>query len=285
MGKALEILTGFATAPDTTITALTMATGDSLTIRDAVPQPPENFAAYLLQVWADVQLLDPILRIRSPRMHDNTQGIRIRPELVNPKPLLPWTPYPQKLYPQDTLTVEISGSSTSSDIESVSMLVYYPDLPGADGRFFSPADVLPRVKNILTVENTITEGTSGSYTGSEALNAEFDLLKSNTDYALLGYTFFETGDLNVCSVAWDAPDWANLRIGGPGIGEGMGQLLTKDWFIRLSRAFNLPLIPVFASGNIGNVNVSVATDENGKTPIVTSILGELGPAPARQALR
>ena len=194
-------------------------------------------------------------------------------------------PFPQKLFPQDTLTVDLSGSSTSSDIDSMSMLIYYPDLPGADGRFFSPADVLPRVKHLVTVENTITEDTTGAYSGSEALNAEFDLLKSNTDYALLGYTFFETGDLNVCSVAFDAPDWANLRIGGPGIGEGMGQLLTKDWFIRISRAFNLPLVPVFASGNVANVNVSVLTDENGKTPIVTSILGELGPAPQRQALR
>ncbi len=277
MGRALEILSGFATAPDTTQTDITMAGSDSKTIRNANPQPPTNHAALLLNVWADIQLQDPILRIKSPRMHDNVQGIRLRPQLLQPQPLLPWTPWPQKLFPQDLLTIDLSGSATGSDIESMSMLVYYLDLPGIAARLFHPEEVLPRVQHIVSVENTITEGTSGSYTGSEAINAEFDLLKANTDYALLGYTYFETGELHVCSITWSAAEWGNLRLGGPGIKDE--QQMTAEWFVNMSRKTKLPCIPVFNSSNAGNVNVEVLTDEVSKTPIVTSILGELGTAP------
>lgn len=284
MGKALEVLTGIVTAASATQTALTMQGGDSLTIRDATAQPGGH-AAFLLQAWTQAQLLDPIVRIKSPRMHDNTQGYRYRPELLNPHPMLPWTPAPQKLFPQDTLTVDASGSSTGSDIETTSLLVYYVDLPGIDANLFMPEQIWPLVRHYVTVENTITEDTAGGYSGREALNAEFDLLKSNTSYALIGYTFFETGDLNVATIAYDAPDWGNLRLGGPGLGEAEGQGMTKDWFVRLSQAYQMPMVPVFSSGNIGNVGVAVATDENAKVPIVTTILAELGTAPSNKVLR
>src|SRR5688572_9967463 len=70
-GACLELLTGFVTAPDTTQTALTMATGNSLTVRAAGP----NSLAKLLTLWVDVQLRG-IFRLRSPKLHDNNQGLR-----------------------------------------------------------------------------------------------------------------------------------------------------------------------------------------------------------------
>ena len=72
MGKAFELIAGFVTAPSTTFTALTMATGSSLTVRNA----PLGSEVRLLQCWSDQQTAGNI-RIRSPKLHDNVQGIRL----------------------------------------------------------------------------------------------------------------------------------------------------------------------------------------------------------------
>ena len=92
----------------------------------------------------------------------------------------------QPLISQDTLIVELSGSGTTGDLETAALLVYYENLPGITGRFMSPDEVQAAAKQMLTIENTLSLGTGGGYTGEEALNAEFDLLKGNTDYAIIG---------------------------------------------------------------------------------------------------
>jgi len=268
MARALEIIGGYATAPSTTVTALTMFAGNSLTIRNA----PLESDVKLLQVWADVQGAG-YLRIRSPRLHDNVQGIRLYTVVSEVQPLLPMGAA-QKLIPQDTLIAEITGSATTGDIESALMLLFYSNLPGVDARLASWEDVLRRMVNIVTVENTLSLGTGGGWSGEEALNAEFDLLKANTDYALLGYQV----SAECAAVRWRGVDTGNLGVGGPGC-ETLKEL-TADWFVRLSKAFGLPLIPVFNSANKAGILVDGAQDENGTDTTLTSILAEIGPAGA-----
>ena len=108
MGKALELLTGFVTAPSTTLTALTMGSGNSLTIRNA----PSGMTR-LLSAWTDSQGIGQ-LQIKSPRMHDNVQGITIGTQISEAQPLTPWG-MPQQVYPQDTLSALLSGSATAGD--------------------------------------------------------------------------------------------------------------------------------------------------------------------------
>src|SRR6266487_656652 len=128
MGRAIEMLIGFVTAPSTTFTALTMGAGNSLTIRNC----PFDKRVLLLQAWTDSQGAG-VFRVRSPKLHDNVQGIRLATVISEVKPLLPW-PSLQPLFPQDTLVAELTGSATAGDIESGCMLVYYDDLPGSDAR-------------------------------------------------------------------------------------------------------------------------------------------------------
>lgn len=266
MGKALEILAGFATAPSTTFTALTMGAGNLLTIRNA----PLESDVKLLQVWALNQAAGT-LRIRSPRLHDNVQGIRLDITLGDPKPLFPWG-VGQKLIPQDLLIAELTGSATGGDIEQAALLIYYANLPGADARLAAVEDVMRRGVNLVSVENTITNGVAGGWSAEEAINAEFDLLKANTDYALIGYLI----DAACTAVRWRGADTANLGLGGPG--DQAGRQFTADWFIQLSKAFNLPLIPVFNSANKAGILIDVADDENATAHTVTSLLVEIGPA-------
>ena len=266
MGKALEIIAGFVTAPSTTFTGLTMAAGNVLTVRNT----PLDSQVLMLQVWA-LNQTSGTLRIRSPRLHDNVQGIRLDVLAAEKKPLFPWG-VGQKLYPQDTLIAELTGSATGGDIEQAAMLLYYANLSGIDARLASIEDVLRRGVNLVSVENTITNGTGGGWSAEEAINAEFDLLKANTDYALVGYLI----DAECTAVRWRGADTGNLGVGGPG--DQLARHVTADWFMRLSRAFGLSLIPVFNSANKAGILVDVADDENATPHTITSLLVEIGPA-------
>ena len=264
--RALELITGFVTGVGTTLTALTMASGNTLTIRNGAPDAKIE----LIQLWVDSQGSD-IGRIRSPQLHDNVQGFRFRHVSGEVDPLLP-AGFTQPLKPQDTLVAELAGSATGGDIEHMCMLIHYDDLPGINGRFLSPEDVKGRLQHLLTVENTLSTGTAGGYSGEEAINAEFDLLKANTDYAILGYHV----SLECACVRYRGIDFGNLGVGGPG--NETDKVTTGRWFEHLSRMVGAPLIPVFNAANAAGVLIDCAQDEDGADPIVTTILAELSPA-------
>lgn len=263
MGAVLELVTARTVAAGATLTAATFNTGNLATIRNADEQRP----VAILQCWSDHQAAGTF-RIRSPRMHDNVQGIRFGTTIGNVFPLLPWG-IPQYVYPQDQLTVEIAGSATAGDIETVGMLVYYDEMPGADAQLKSWDEVSQRIRNFVTVENTLALGTGGDYSGEEAINSEFDLLKADTLYALLGYIT----DTECAAVRYRGTDTGNYGVGGPG--EPELRHVTKDWFVLLSTTFGLPLIPVFNSSNKGGILVDGVQDENGADPKITTLLAEL----------
>lgn len=264
-GVAMELLCGFATAPGATATALTMNTGNSNVIRNGL----EGKKILLLSAWADWQTAG-VFRIRSPKLHDNVQGIRLAGTASIPQPMWP-TGAMQPLYPQDTLTLDITGSAVAGDIETAALLVYYEDQPGIAARFIDSKQLHDRTIEILTVENTLALGTAGNYSGEEAINAEFDQFKVNEDYALIGYNV----TAECAAVRWRGVDTGNLGIGGPGI-EDLKHL-TANWFAYLSDAYGIPLIPVFNSAQRGAILIDGAQDENGADTTVTSIFARLRP--------
>jgi hypothetical protein len=263
MGKALELVSGFVTAPSTAFTAWTLASGNTLAVRNT------DLAAKiaLLEAWSDQQTAGN-LRIRSPRLHDNVQGIRLFNVASEVAPLLQYDS-PQMLIPQDLLTVEQTGSATAGDIESGSLLIYYDDLPGIEARLITEEELNTRALAIMATENTLALGTAGGYSGEETIVSEFDQWKANTDYALVGYQV----SVECNCVRWRGSDSGNLGVGGPG--NELRKDLTGNWFVYLSRRFNLPLIPVFNSANRFAVLIDGMQDENGADTTVTSIFIEL----------
>lgn len=260
---ALDLVTAQGTAVPATLTALTAVAGDSLAIRNA----PLDSKALLVQAWADVQTLGT-LQIRSPKLHDNVRGIRYGTTVGDTRPFLP-RGVGQRVFPNDVLTVELTGAATAGDIESVCMLMYYPTLPGADARFISSEELLRRAVNIFTVENTLSLGTAGGYSGGEAINVENDQFHANAQYALVGYTC----TVECAAIAWRGVDTGNLRVGGPGLEDE--REITADWFRRLSDWFKVPMIPVFSAENKGGILIDGVQDENGADTTVTSIFVEL----------
>jgi hypothetical protein len=261
MGAMLEVVTGFVASAGGVFTACTPATGDSFNVRNFLA--PDT--AYLLDAWA-LGATAGTARVRSPRLHDNVQGIRAKFLASTPQPFLPdWAR--QVLYAQDTLILEINDAGAETDI--LTIINYYTNLPGSNQQLFDWPTIEPRIRNILTNEVSLLSGASlGTYSGSVAVNSSFDLLKANTWYAILGYVT----DTSVATIGIRGPDTSNFRVGGPGTNL---RVETRDWFVRLAGVQGLPLIPVFNSANKAGTLVDVVHNTNAITTVCELILAEL----------
>lgn len=220
----------------------------------------------ILAAWGTFQAAG-FAQITAPSMHDQVRGYRANVNAAQPKPRLPLglSLNPQ---PQETLSLTISGSAVAGDVESISMLLLYGDLPGVNARMGMWDDVRKRTVELTTISATLA-GTGAGYTGSEAINAESDLLKANRNYALLGVTTNTT----CASVGLAGPDTGNMRVHCPGdAGDNEGM---QNWFITMSRAFNKPLIPILNSGNKSSTFFSFVQDENNISPLITAYLALL----------
>lgn len=251
MGQALQVVTGAVTNPNTTLTALTANSGDSYTVRST------NMSAdiELFNAWAFTATAG-VLRIRSPRMHDQAQNLRLQIPASQPRPLLNWS-FSQLLYSQDPITVEMTGDAAAVDLAS--LLLYYNDLPGVNARLHTWAEIDPLVQNLTTVQVAPqSNGTAGLYGTQVALNSSFDTLVRNVDYAILGYSCATTGGtLGITGV-----DTGNLRVGGPLYNQSE---VTDEWFAVLSRSTGKPTIPVINSANVAAVLIDVAAQATSTT--------------------
>ncbi len=267
MGRILDTVTGFVTAPGATFTAWTMATGDSLAVRAAIP----TSSIWLVGAWAWNQLAG-VLRIRSPRLHDNVQGIRMRTPaniVANKIPERLTQGAAQRLFTQDTLIAEQTGSAVAGQIETGSLLIWYDDVPGVAGRFIDQATLKKNGVNIMGQEVSITTGAAGGYSGSVAINSTNDNFKANTDYALVGGVC----DTRVATIRIKGIDTGNVGVSFPG--EPTFSDETDNWFASLSASTGIPMIPVLNSQNKGAILVDAVAQQAAVTTVVSLWLVEL----------
>jgi len=257
---ALEVISGFVTGPGAVFTAWTVDAGNSLAIRSA----PLTSNVWLLEKWAYNDTSAGVLRIRSPRLHDNVQGIRTRVTNNDTEPLLSGLAsygWRQKLVPQDILIAEQTGSA--ANIDTGHLLVYYENLPGINARFIDNAQLIANGVNRTGQEVSVTTLiTNGQYTGQVAINVTNDNFKANTDYALLGAMV----DTRVGCVRIQGADVGNLGIGIPG--EPSQRHLMSNYFQRLSDIYSIPLIPVFNSAN----KTAILVDATGHSAAITTVI-------------
>ncbi len=265
MGRAIEVVAGFATNPGATLTTLTPSTNTSFTVRGT--DTTKN--AWLVTGWAFNATAGEFL-IKSPRLHDNVQGIRSRVTAAFTVPLFntPYNTLPrQRLYAQDNLTVQISGGGAELDCGAI--LIYYEDLAGVAGRFIDIPTITKSGINLVTAEVTITGVATGNFGGAVAINSTFDTLKANTDYAILG----GMTDTRGTAVRITGVDLGNVGLGFPA--EPSLRDLTNNWFVDIAYALGLPSIPVINSANKSAITIDVETNGAGGTYIVNLILLEM----------
>src|SRR6267143_177870 len=265
MGRAIEVVAGFATNPGATLNTLTPSTNTSFTVRGT--DTSKN--AWLATAFAFNATAGEFV-VKSPRLHDNVQGIRNRVTAANTLPLFnsPFNPMAkQRLFAQDNLTVQISGGGAELDCGAI--LVYYEDLAGVAGRFVDYATITKSGLNLVTAEVTITAVATGNFGGAVAINSTFDTLKANTDYAILGGMV----DTRGTAVGITGVDLGNVRTGFPA--EPSLRDVTNNWFVGLANSLGLPAIPIINSANKAAITIDVETNGAGGTYIINLELLEM----------
>jgi hypothetical protein len=267
MPRALEIIAGFATNPGATLTTVTTSGGGSNVIRGTDTTKP----TWMLSTWGFAATAGE-LRITSPRLHDQAQGIRNRVTAALTAPLTnghSTIGIAQRLYAQDNLTIQVSGGGAELDLAAI--LVGYDALDGVAGRFIDVPTLRKSIVNILTAEVTVTAVATGLWGGAVAINSSFDTLIANTDYALMG----AITDTRGLAIGVTAVDFGNLRVGVPC--EPTLRDETQNWFVKLAQMFNAPYIPVFNSANKSTTLIDVTTNGAGGTYTINLELAQLAP--------
>lgn len=258
-----ETIAWQGTAIGATVAALTAVAGDSPTVRAA----RAGSKIRITGLWVDQQVAGSA-QIVAPSFNDTTRGYRLATGIAQPRNRFPLESV-QLLMPQELIVASMAGSAVAGDIESLCLSIWYEDVPGLSGRFIMPAELEARAIRAVTVTATLATGTAGGWSGAEAITAESDLLRANTDYAVLG---IET-TVEAAAIGIRAPDWGNVRCGVPG--DPLWNYEAGSWFVTQSKRTGLPHIPVFNSGNKNAVMLDALQDENGADPIVTVHLVEL----------
>lgn len=245
--------------------ALAAGAGDAL----AVPNFAPGSKAWLIEAWGTDTVSVADFGIRSPSFHDNTRGIRLadnlKPAAGDPNLLLPYL-VRQPLYASDVLIAEVSA--TAADKAALDFLTYFENLPGADQRLATWAEIDARAIDMVGVFVGPTAGAAGDWGAVRALNADDDRLIANTDYAILG----AVSQLRCGAIALTAPETSGRKITMP---LHPIESISAGWFVDLSQKYGLPLIPIINSNNRGNITLQAA-DPNGATvPHPTLILMEL----------
>lgn len=249
MPNAVQTIGTFFTAVGAATSIVNPAPGDVVT----VPSFDLSSRAELEQLWVSGTTVD-FIRVRSPRLHDANQGLRVWVGGTVRRSLLPWQ-YGERLYPSDTPIVEIDATGAASN---GLMLQYgFDDLPGVAPRLASWSDVEPRIVHTMGCEVDVTSGAIGAWGASAALNSAFDNFEAGADYAWLGYT----SSVNCMAIAMTGKDTGNLKIGGPGANDNYE---ATNYFINWSNEIGKPRIPIIAANNRGstvlqNIDIAAAT--------------------------
>lgn len=260
MPRAHYMSAGFFTAGAAGAATATPMAGDTF----AVP----NFVAgngYLETFWAEGASTDWV-SVRSARMHDNNQGMRMQTKGTAVNPLLPFGAY-QGLYSGDapTLTIDETAAATGA----IAAIYSFDDMPGVQPRLDSWADVSARIDAISGVEvNVGAVAAIGQYSAGVAINSSFDNFQADSDYALLGFLTATS----VLAVAVAGQDTGNLKVGGPGVNDPK---VTRDWFVRMDKDTGRPSIPIIAANNKGGTLVFQTDNSAAAAQKVTLIFAEL----------
>ena len=251
LNSATASLTGVAT-----FGALAAVAGDTLVVRSLSPQQEA-----VLVDFGCKHATAGMIRVRSPFLHDDVNGIRSRTLAADPSGVM-GIENNQTLRAQDTLIVESTGGAAAEQV-SYWQLAYYGQIAGGPSKYIT-ADELD-ARGLYTVTNEIAvTGLAGALWGSTLLSAGTGILKADTEYAVVGY------ELDVACTAFGilGPDTGNFRAGGPGV---TTRQFTRDWFYWLSRYLARPCIPVINAQNAGGTNIQVI-DSAGATAVNVDLI-------------
>lgn len=221
---------------------VTVSPGDSLTVRAFGPPASAYLDDIIVKGGQSVTA-----RVTSPYLHDTTRGITvISAQAPSVRTLSRFGSQP--MASQDVLVEQTLSGGANSTL--VALLMYYTDLGASDARLHSWGDIAGLIKDIKPVEvDAAASATIGTWNDTLVTTTE-NLLKANTDYALLGFIC----DVACAVVGIKGQDTGNLRISGPG---SVLSFATCEYFVDKSNDTGRPYIPVINAANVNNTFVSL----------------------------
>lgn len=249
MPTAIQTIAGFFTAVGAATSLATPAPGDIFT----VPNFNISSKAYIEKLAASGATVD-FVRIRSPRMHDANQGLRIWVGQTLRRDLLPIS-LQEVVYPADTPIFEIDATGAGSN--GILFSYAFDDLTGVQPLLDTWENIQPRILHTMGCEVDVTSGAIGAWGASAALNSAFDNFEAGAQYAVLGYTC----SVPCLGIAITGKDTGNLKIGGPGSSD---PLETRNYFVAWDRLTPQPRIPIIQANNrastvLQNVDIAAGT--------------------------
>lgn len=259
-----ESIVATATAAAAAGSAAAAVAGDSLITRNA----KNGTAIRAVAIWGHLQTIG-WTQYTTPSSHDQVRGVRN----VQPVGVHLSSPINQvhAFQPQELISATIAENAVAGDVGIMVFQMFYENLPGIDAsnRMKKFEQIEKRIVRPLTLEITITGVAGPGYSGTELITAESNLLRSMTNYAVLGITT----TLDCALVGIVGPDTANQRAIVPGL--STKPEVTSQWFKNLSQAHDLPLIPIIHSGNKDSTNVFCSINENAINPRISVHLAQL----------
>lgn len=238
MPRALKTVPGFVTAGGAGTNAVAVSPG---AVGTFVIDSFSSGKAYLESLWGNGATLD-FVRVRSGRIHDAQQGIRMWAGGIQRSNLLPW-PSQQTLYPVDNLTVE--ADATGAGTQAVVLTYGFDDLGGTQQSIARWEEVQPRIIDIMGQEVGVSaSATIGTYGAGVALNAFADNWKSGFQYALLGFTC----SVAVSCISLNGVNTSGQDIGMPGDTDARE---TRDYFKKMAWETQRACIPIIDANNKG----------------------------------
>jgi maltose-binding protein MalE len=143
----------------------------------------------------------------------------------------------------------MEGTGESAAYDLVTMTRYYSNFAGSAMQLYSWGMIAPLIVNLYEVEIATASTATPTAWEDTVITTTENLLKANTDHAVLGYTC----DTALGGIALKGSDTSSFRYGGPGI---VNSPWTPNYFKRIGDMTGLPAIPVFNSANIFNTFVS-----------------------------
>lgn len=217
---------------------------ETLTVRNFATTDKAYIEAVGLQFVT--QAAGDKINILSPQLADDVFGIGLQPK-ESPASLLLPRQSPQQVYPGDTLVANVTDV-TASDPFCASLHMAYMNLPGAAARVVGWPQISGAYINFKSV--TVQCAAVARTFVDTVLGAQAAVLKSNRDYAVLGFT----SDTPVCAVGVLGAFTSNYRFCGPGVTAAFD---TAEWYAQMDADVPYPHIPVFNGKDIGAVFVSV----------------------------
>jgi len=260
MGLAIDTIAGSITGTQSSLTGITLASGDSLTIRNFGPNAYARLEAIYYQATTTGSI-----QVKSPMFCDDVRGIQFTPAESPSRFLLP-AEIGQPLVSQDTLSLQLSGGG-SGETDVVALSVYYSDLSGTSARLVNWSDISSIIKNVKPLEVDVSTPTAGTWSDTVITTTE-NLLHANQDYAVLGFVT----DTEAAAIGVKGQETGNLRITGAG---STATNVTSNYFVNMSEMHKTPHIPVFNSANKDSFYVSVMQATTVGALKVQLILAEL----------